>query len=76
MHEGGRAALRDDLARVDCAPDPGPGEDREFRWTVGGVFAALFFGREEFRRQGPAPATIWEPSSKRNRDPKHYEKIC
>lgn len=39
-----------------------------------GVLLRLF-GRDELRRRGPAPATMWEPYPGRNRDPKHYEKI-
>lgn len=39
-----------------------------------GVLLRLF-GRDELRRRGPAPASMWEPYPGRNRDPKHYEKI-
>lgn len=39
-----------------------------------GFFLRLF-GRDELRRRGPAPVTMWEPYPERNRDPKHYEKI-
>jgi len=38
-------------------------------------FVLRLFGRDELRRRGPAPATMWEPYPERNRDPKHYEKI-
>ena len=33
------------------------------------------FGRDELRRRGPAPASMWTPYSERNRDVTHYEKI-
>jgi hypothetical protein len=39
-----------------------------------GFFLRLF-GRDELRRRGPAPASMWERYPERNRDPKHYEKI-
>jgi hypothetical protein len=39
-----------------------------------GFFLRLF-GRDELRRRGPAPASMWDPYPERNRDPKHYEKI-
>jgi hypothetical protein len=39
-----------------------------------GFFLHLF-GRDELRRRGPAPASMWEPYPERNRDPRHYEKI-
>jgi hypothetical protein len=38
-------------------------------------FLLRLFGRDELRRRGPAPATMWEPYPERNLDPKHYEKI-
>ena len=33
------------------------------------------FGRNELRRRGPAPASMWEPYPERNRDRAHFEKI-
>jgi len=33
------------------------------------------FGRDELRRRGPAPASMWTPYPERNRDPRHYEAI-
>ncbi|MGA7993167.1 MAG: SxtJ family membrane protein, partial [Thermoanaerobaculia bacterium] len=39
-----------------------------------GFFLRLF-GRDELRRRGPAPASMWEKYPERNRDPRHYEKI-
>jgi hypothetical protein len=33
------------------------------------------FGRDELRRRGAAPASMWTPYSERNRDPRHYETI-
>ena len=33
------------------------------------------FGRDELRRRGPAPASMWEPYPERNRDRSHFEKI-
>jgi hypothetical protein len=33
------------------------------------------FGRDELRRRGPAPASMWTPYPERNREPRHYEKI-
>ncbi len=39
-----------------------------------GFFLRLF-GRDELRRRGPAPSSMWEPYPERNRDPRHYEKI-
>lgn len=33
------------------------------------------FGRDELRRRGPAPESMWTPYSERNRDPRHYETI-
>jgi hypothetical protein len=38
-------------------------------------FVLRLFGRDELRRRGPAPASMWDPYPERNRDPKHYEKI-
>ncbi|MGE5346690.1 MAG: SxtJ family membrane protein [Acidithiobacillales bacterium] len=39
-----------------------------------GVLLRLF-GRDELRRRGPAPASMWEPYPERNRDRSHFEKI-
>lgn len=33
------------------------------------------FGRDELRRRGPAPGSLWEPYPERNRDPRHFEKM-
>ena len=33
------------------------------------------FGRDELRRRGPAPESMWTPYPERNRDARHYEKI-
>ncbi len=33
------------------------------------------FGRDELRRRGPAPSSMWSPYPERNRDPRHYETI-
>jgi hypothetical protein len=33
------------------------------------------FGRDELRRRGPAPESMWTPYPGRNADPGHYEKI-
>ncbi len=33
------------------------------------------FGRDELRRRGPAPTSMWTPYPGRNRDPRHYETI-
>jgi len=33
------------------------------------------FGRNELRRRGPAPASMWEPYPERNRDRTHFEKM-
>lgn len=33
------------------------------------------FGRDELRRRGPAPASMWDPYPERNRDRTHFEKI-
>ena len=38
-------------------------------------FVLRLFGRDELRRRGPAPATMWSPYPDRNRDPRHYETI-
>jgi len=38
-------------------------------------FVLRLFGRDELRRRGPAPASMWTPYSERNRDPRHYETI-
>ena len=39
-----------------------------------GVVLRLF-GRDELRRRGPVPDSMWEPYPERNRDPRHFEKI-
>jgi hypothetical protein len=39
-----------------------------------GLFLRLL-GRDELRRRGPAPASMWEPYPERNRDRTHFEKI-
>jgi hypothetical protein len=39
-----------------------------------GVLLRLF-GRDELRRRGPAPPTMWSPYPERNRDPRHFETI-
>jgi hypothetical protein len=39
------------------------------------AFVLRLFGRDELRRRGPAPASMWETYPERNRDPKHYESI-
>jgi hypothetical protein len=39
-----------------------------------GVVLRLF-GRDELRRRGPAPPTMWSPYPERNRDPRHFETI-
>ena len=39
------------------------------------AFFLRLFGRDELRRRGPAPASMWEPYPERNGDPKHYESI-
>ena len=39
-----------------------------------GVVLRLF-GRDELRRRGRLPATMWSPYPERNRDPRHYESI-
>jgi len=38
-------------------------------------FVLRLFGRNELRRRGPAPASMWTPYPERNRDPRHYETI-
>jgi hypothetical protein len=38
-------------------------------------FVLRLFGRDELRRRGAAPASMWTPYSERNRDPRHYETI-
>ncbi len=38
-------------------------------------FVLRLFGRDELRRRGPAPASMWTPYPERNRDPRHYEAI-
>lgn len=38
-------------------------------------FVLRLFGRDELRRRGPAPASMWSPYPDRNRDPRHYEAI-
>jgi hypothetical protein len=37
--------------------------------------ALRLFGRDELRRRGPAPSTMWTPYPERNRDPRHFETI-
>ncbi len=32
-------------------------------------------GRDELRRRGPAPASMWTPYPERSRDARHYEKM-
>ncbi len=39
-----------------------------------GVVLRLF-GRDELKRRGPAPASMWEPYPARNCDPRHFEKM-
>ena len=39
-----------------------------------GVVLRLF-GRDELRRRGASPASMWTPYPERNRDPRHFEKI-
>ncbi len=39
-----------------------------------GVVLRLF-GRDELKRRGPAPASMWEPYPARSRDPRHFEKM-
>ena len=38
-------------------------------------FVLRLLGRDELRRRGRAPATMWTPYSDRSRDLSHYEKI-
>jgi len=38
-------------------------------------FVLRLFGRDELRRRGSAPASMWSPYPERNRDPRHYETI-
>ena len=38
-------------------------------------FVLRLFGRDELKRRGPAPLSMWSPYSERNRDPRHYETI-
>ena len=38
-------------------------------------FVLRLFGRDELRRRGPAPASMWTPYPERNRDRRHYEAI-
>jgi hypothetical protein len=38
-------------------------------------FVLRLFGRDELRRRGSAPASMWSPYPERNRDPRHYEAI-
>lgn len=38
-------------------------------------FVLRLFGRDELRRRGPAPESMWTPYPERNRDPRHYETI-
>jgi hypothetical protein len=38
-------------------------------------FVLRLFGRDELKRRGPAPASMWSPYPERNRDPHHYETI-
>jgi hypothetical protein len=38
-------------------------------------FVLRLFGRDELRRRGRAPASMWSPYPERNRDPRHYEAI-
>ena len=33
------------------------------------------FGRDELRRRGAAPVSMWTPYPERNRDPRHFERI-
>ncbi len=42
--------------------------------TPVGVVLRLF-GRDELKRRGPAPASMWEPYPARNCDPRHFEKM-
>ena len=38
-------------------------------------FVLRLFGRDELRRRGPAPTSMWTPYPGRNGDPRHYETI-
>jgi hypothetical protein len=38
-------------------------------------FVLRLFGRDELRRRGPAPESMWTPYPERNGDPRHYEAI-
>jgi len=38
-------------------------------------FVLRLFGRDELRRRGPAPESMWTPYPGRNGDPRHYETI-
>lgn len=38
-------------------------------------FVLRLFGRDELKRRGPAPESMWSPYPDRNRDPRHYESI-
>ena len=38
-------------------------------------FVLRLFGRNELRRRGPAPQSMWTPYPERNGDPRHYETI-
>jgi hypothetical protein len=39
------------------------------------AFILRLVGRDELRRRGPVPASMWETYPERNGDPKHYESI-
>lgn len=39
-----------------------------------GLFLRLI-GRDELKRRGPAPESMWTPYPERNRDVRHYEKM-
>ena len=39
------------------------------------AFVLRLVGRDELRRRGPAPLSMWERYPERNGDPKHYESI-
>jgi hypothetical protein len=38
-------------------------------------FVLRLFGRDELRRRGPAPASMWTTYPERNGDLRHYEKM-
>ena len=38
-------------------------------------FVLRLLGRDELKRRGSAPASMWSPYPERNRDPHHYEAI-